>query len=173
MSPTNATAGAWPRRLREAVLGIASGTVIGWFFMDATWEFLLGPAERPGTTTGVPEEFLSQLKLSLIFGLVVASPIWLYQLFAVIAPRLHGGGRRWSGLFLAGAILLFVIGGIVAVLTLRHGLQLSDYGSSTVITFSDYIDQAMARLLVFGAAVELPLLAAVMVLERRGRSRPT
>src|SRR5215831_307740 len=91
-------------RLIKAMLGLIAGMIVGWFFFTPVWRFL----ERPycnirihgkvqctgefGHTlvvTGVFDGFFLHLKIALLIGLIVSSPVWLYQLWAFVAPGLY------------------------------------------------------------------------------------
>ena len=50
------------------------------------------------------------MKVALIVGVILSSPIWLYQIWAFVAPGLHAREKRWSYIFLGAAIPLFGIG---------------------------------------------------------------
>lgn len=151
----------WPYRLGRAVVTVAVGTIVGWFFTDATWRVLAHPFDRPGAT---PAAFLPQLKLAFIFGFVLMSPIWLHQLLK-IAPR--GNGRH--PVLLGAAVLLFGGGCALAFLSLNEGLWLaSGYGTVMLITDTEYLDEALARVLILGLLAVAPLLAIVI---RRHLSR--
>ncbi|MBO0883919.1 MAG: twin-arginine translocase subunit TatC [Mycobacterium sp.] len=183
MSPTNTRARSLPGRLIMAGLCIAAGVVVGWFLARPTWD-ILWPNNSPSPAAAgrckctplldsAVMEFSAHLKLAFIAGLVLSAPGWLYQLFAIIAPRLRSDGRRSTFIALAAAITLFVIGSVLAWLTLREGLWMSGSdGVVGLITVGDYLNQAVARLLIFVAIVELPMFAAISILRRRNRPEP-
>ena len=64
---------------------------------------------------GPLDPFYLRVKVALIAGVIVSSPVWLYQIWAFAAPGLHAREKRWSYLFLGAAIPLFGAG-IAAVL---------------------------------------------------------
>src|SRR5688500_4713761 len=88
-------------RLFKAVLGITVGTIAGFLVSTQLQDILIAPycdfyqVRTPSATacnfnsTSVLDAFLLKLKISLYAGLVLAAPIWLYQLWAFIAPGLH------------------------------------------------------------------------------------
>ena len=94
-------------RLFKASLGVVVGLGIGLFFAQPVQEFINSPyCDFKGDqvcqfNTGSPvDPFLLTLKIGLYVGLLVASPVWLYQLWAFIAPGLHRNERRYTYLFL-------------------------------------------------------------------------
>src|SRR5438093_693877 len=72
--------------------------------------------------TGVLDPFTVTLKLSLYAGLVLSSPIWLWQLWRFITPGLYQNEKRWAITFVGASVGLFALGGAVAWLTLSRGL---------------------------------------------------
>jgi sec-independent protein translocase protein TatC len=51
-----------------------------------------------------------RLKLALWLSLIVSAPVWLYQLWAFVAPGLHRHERKWAYIFVAIAAPLFAAG---------------------------------------------------------------
>lgn len=166
-------------RLLKALLGLALGMVVGWIFFNPVWKFI----ERPyckipqqnrllGThgctliVNGLFDGFFLHLKIMFVVGLIVSSPIWLYQLWAFIAPGLYARERRWTYVFVGTAVPLFVAGGAFAYLAMTNGLHfllsLVPHGATALITVDTYIGYAMAMLLIFGLAFELPLILVIL-----------
>ena len=63
---------------------------------------------------GPLDPFLLNLKVALYIGLLISAPIWLYQLWAFIAPGLHRRERRYTYAFAAVAAPLFAAGVVLA-----------------------------------------------------------
>ena len=40
-----------------------------------------------------------RVKIAFFVGLIVSSPVWLYQVWAFIAPGLYRREKRWAYLF--------------------------------------------------------------------------
>ena len=59
--------------------------------------------------SNVMDGFYLHIKVSIIAGAVITSPIWLYQLWAFIAPGLYAREKRWTYAFLGSAVPLFVV----------------------------------------------------------------
>src|SRR5690349_15512647 len=95
-------------RLVKAILGLTLGTVVGFVFFDKIWAFMTGPYCRlpaayklkAGECTlvqqSVFEGFMVNLQVALMFGAVVAAPIWLYQVWAFVTPGLYRNERRYT-----------------------------------------------------------------------------
>ena len=101
-----------------------------------------------------------------VVGLIVSSPIWLYQLWAFIAPGLYSRERRWTYLFVGTSVPLFAAGAAFAYFAMTNGLRfllhLVPNGATALITVNTYLGYAMAMLLIFGLAFELPLILVIL-----------
>jgi sec-independent protein translocase protein TatC len=164
-------------RILKAILGILAGAIVGWIFYDPIWRVLQRPyckipqANRLNghcalTTTGILDPFVLRIKICVIIGLVLASPLWLYQLWAFVAPGLYRRERRWTYVFMTGAIPLFAAGAFLAYLTLDKGLGIllgfTPEHVVPLVTITSYLSYAVAMLLIFGATFELPLFVVVL-----------
>ena len=168
-------------RLLKALLGLAVGMAIGWIFFNPVWKFL----ERPycnikvdGKTqctgqfghtlvvNGVFDAFFLHLKIAFLVGLIVSSPVWLYQLWAFIAPGLYAREKRWTYAFVGTAVPLFALGGLFAYLAMGKAMEffvsLIPHGVASTFTVDTYLSYATAMLLIFGLAFELPLFLVVL-----------
>jgi sec-independent protein translocase protein TatC len=166
-------------RLLKCVLAIVIGTVVGWLVYNRALDLLKAPFEtsvkalaeeqnlKPILTfTGVGDPLTFKIKISALFGLVVASPIWLYQLWAFIAPGLHRSERKWAMVFSAIATPLFVGGMAVAYWTLPKGLEIligfTPLDIQNLITLPLYLDFVIRTMLVFGIAFLIPLVVVLL-----------
>ncbi|WP_214410999.1 twin-arginine translocase subunit TatC [Sphaerisporangium fuscum] len=161
-------------RLVKALLGLTVGTIVGFVFFDKLWVFMSEPYCRlpmaqklkTGECTlvvqGVFEGFMVNLKVALMFGAVVAAPIWLYQIWAFVTPGLYRNERRYSLTFLGLAVPLFAAGAGLAYFTMDKGLALllgfTPGNVIPLISMDQYIGFLMAMLVIFGLSFELPLL---------------
>src|SRR5216683_2879619 len=115
---------------------------------------------------GLFDGFFIHLKIIFVVGLLVSSPIWFYQLWAFIAPGLYARERRWTFAFVGTAVPLFALGGGFAYLAMTRGLHfllaLVPGGAVALITVDTYLGYAMAMLLIFGLAFEVPLVIVML-----------
>jgi sec-independent protein translocase protein TatC len=163
-------------RLAKACLGIVIGTAIAYFFADDVQAYVIQPycdyaLARSAVdscqmnATGVLDAFMLQLKIALYVGLVLSAPVWLYQLWAFVAPGLHRHERRYTYAFAAVATPLFVTGmwlgfelvsrSIPIFLGLTPDLQLT-------LDITGYFDFVTLVMIVFGIGLELPLLVLML-----------
>jgi sec-independent protein translocase protein TatC len=101
------------------------------------------------------------IQVSVFLGLIIASPVWLYQLWAFIVPGLHKKERRLALSFVAAAVPLFVGGVTLAWLVLPNAVRvLTDFtpsGGSNFISAQVYLSFVLRLLLAFGVAFLLPV----------------
>ena len=181
-------------RIVRSVLAIVVATIVAFFFYEQIFEILTRPfktsiddlAREQGertelTLTGVADPFTLQLKTSLAAGLVIASPYWLFQIWAFIVPGLHSRERRWTRVFASVAGPLFLLGVVTGYYVLPKGLSIllefTPADVSNLIEVSRYLSFILRMLLVFGISFEIPLfvvllnLAGVVTGRSLGRAR--
>jgi len=173
------------RELRNRVVKIAlalvAGMTVGFIFFGQAWHVI----ERPLCSThirnqigchtlgvnqlvlnGPLDAFYLRVKVALIVGVILSSPIWLYQIWAFAAPGLRAREKRWSCLFLGSAIPLFSIGITLCYLSLGRSMHyllgLTPGGVQNLIQVDQYISFVMAMMLAFGLALEVPLLLVML-----------
>jgi sec-independent protein translocase protein TatC len=111
---------------------------------------------------GAIDGFLITVKVIVFLALVMALPIVLYQLWAFIVPGLTERERRWAIPFVSMSLLLFLMGGAVAYLTLPKalGFLLSVGGDfvNPLLTVDKYVGFVIFTILAFGLGFEFPIL---------------
>jgi sec-independent protein translocase protein TatC len=119
---------------------------------------------------GVLDPFVLRIQIAFYFALLVTSPVWLYQLWAFIAPGLYRREKRYTYIFVGTAVPLFAAGAGIAYFAMSRGLRyLLGLTPSHVVNLppvSTYLGYFNAMLIGFGAAFEIPL--AMVLLNRAG-----
>jgi len=173
------------RELRNRVVKIAlaviAGAIVAWAFYEPIWHFIQRPycqavgyckADTIGHTlilNGVMDGFYLHIKVAVIAGVVITSPIWLYQLWAFVAPGLYAREKRWTWTFLGSAIPLFALGCFFAFLAMSRGLKFfigMSGGLTNLFTADTYISYWIAMLLGFALCFEVPLFLVILNLAR-------
>jgi len=104
------------KRIVRACMGIAVGVVLGFFFIDKIFSFLMAPARAalpPGTTliyTQPGEAFSLYITVSLLAGALIAAPYIMYQVWMFIAPGLYSNEKRMAIPFVLFSTLGFLAG---------------------------------------------------------------
>jgi sec-independent protein translocase protein TatC len=168
-------------RVLKIALGLVAGMTVGFIFFTPVWHFI----ERPlcsavirghtGCNTlgvnqlvlnGPLDAFYLRVKVAVVVGVILSSPVWLYQIWAFIAPGLYAREKRWSYIFLGTAVPLFLIGVTFAYLSLGRSMHyllgLTPTGVQNLIQVDLYMGFVMTMLLAFGIAFEVPLLIVML-----------
>ena len=161
------------KRTIRSALSIAFFGILGWIFYSKIVRVLTRPVcdlSRANSTThhcgvlyidGVLGPLNLQISVAIVTGVILASPIWLYQLWAFVAPALHRREKKYSILFIATATPFFVAGAALAYwilpLAIKVLLGFTPTTLSNLIKFSDYLTFVLHLILVFGLAFELPV----------------
>jgi sec-independent protein translocase protein TatC len=167
-------------RLLRSALAITIGGALSFVFFNQIWHVLQRPycqvhqkhplAQVNGCGTlvfsSVFDPILWHFKVALIGGLLLGSPVWLYQMWAFVTPGLQRKERRYSIAFVSAAVPLFLAGATLAYFLMSTGLQVllnfAPSGTTSLISIDHYLSYAMAMLLIFGASFDVPLLVVML-----------
>ncbi len=164
-------------RIVKIVLALVAGGVVGLVFFDPIWKFIERPYCRAvvcktdviGHTlmvTSPLDGFYLRIKVAFVVGVVITSPVWLYQIWAFVAPGLYAREKRWTYLFLGTSVPLFLLGAYFALLVMGRGLHfliaLVPDGTAALFTADTYIGYFTAMLFGFGLCFELPLFLVML-----------
>src|SRR6201987_2077434 len=115
---------------------------------------------------GVFDGFVLRIKIAFFFSLIGTCPVWLYQLWAFIAPGLRAREKKWAYLFTFTAVPLFIGGGVLAYMVMDRGLHyllnLTPQNSLVLPSWDTYLAYFTGMLLGFGSVVELPLVIVML-----------
>jgi len=120
--------------------------------------------------TGPLDAFATRLKIATYGGIVLAMPVWLYQLWRFVTPGLNPKERRYAIPFVLTSIVLFVLGGLVALVTLEPALNfLLDMGGSDLrplLAADRYVSLVALMIVAFGLSFEFPVVLTFLLLAR-------
>ncbi|MEN9603394.1 MAG: hypothetical protein RLZZ06_830 [Actinomycetota bacterium] len=163
-------------RLYWSALYIGVAAVAGWFLFDPVFAMLQQPfkdlshdpefmAKNPDFSasinfSSITGPFDLRMQVSIFLGVIIASPFWLYNLWAYVAPALNKRTKRVTITFVSIATPLFLSGCYLAWLLIPHFVKgllwFTPVGSPALISANDYILFALRVLLLFGSALVLP-----------------
>ena len=168
-------------RIVKMALGLIAGMVVGFIFFQPVWRVIEHPlcaAKIRGYTgcgqlgvnqlvlNGPLDAFYLRVKVALIVGIILSSPLWLYQLWAFIAPGLYSREKKWAYLFTGTAVPLFVGGAFLAYFVMGRGLHyllgLAPHGVGVLPSFDTYLSYFTGMMVGFGLVFELPLVIVML-----------
>ncbi|WP_373920495.1 twin-arginine translocase subunit TatC [Streptomyces sp. 1-11] len=118
------------------------------------------------TINGLLAPFTLALKVTLMTGVVLASPVWLYQLWAFVAPGLHKHERKYAYAFVGAGVPLFFGGAFFAYkvlpTTAKVLIDFTPHGVSNLLPLDDLLDLVTRMVVVFGLSFEMPLLLVML-----------
>ena len=165
-------------RLTKAAIALALGSVVGFVFYDQVWDFLTEPyCSLPASqvvagggcsliVTGPFDAFFVAFKIWLFVGALVTAPLWLYQLWAFVAPALHGREKKYAYAFAPTAGILFVAGAALAYTVTSLALQML-FGflpeeADPYLTIGEYLNYMLIMMGMFGLGFVMPLLVVLL-----------
>ena len=167
-------------RLVVIALTIIAGTVVCWFFRHTLTDILFYPyeqaraaliAKNPNASitlfnNGVASPFTLALKVSALAGVVLTSPVWLYQLWAFIVPGLLAKEKKWTLIFIGSATPLFLAGVAVGYYVMPKGLVVllgfTENGITNLQDVNQFLSFLMRFMLVFGVAFLIPEVVLIL-----------
>lgn len=153
-------------RLFKSVIAVAVGATIAFLFSDQLLDLITEPYKVAVGNDALPffkvtDAFSAIMRVSLFAGLVLASPVLLYQIWRFVAPALSPKEKRWAYPLTGVFTLLFVSGVFVGYIALERGLVfLLDFGGDSLqplIGVDAYLRFATRFILAFGIAFEFPV----------------
>ena len=149
-------------RLVIAIVAIIIGTLGAYYYVEDILQILVAPAGKLYYTKPT-EAFFTYMKISLLAGCIVSSPVWFYQIWAFIVPALSKGEKKVTFMVVPTAVVLFVVGVLFSYyLVLPMAIQFFiGFGTDELqplFSIGQYIDFVIAFILPFGITFELPLI---------------
>jgi sec-independent protein translocase protein TatC len=171
-------------RLFKSVLAILAVTIVAAFFYKDIIHFFQHPilnavgcvngatTQKNGqpcaemTVNGLLGGFSIALKVSLMAGVIGSSPVWLYQLWAFLAPGLHKHEKKYALAFVGAGFPLFLMGAFFAYKVLPTTatvlIGFTPKNVDNLLPLDDYLDLVTRMVVVFGLSFELPLLLVML-----------
>jgi len=163
-------------RLLWCVAAVVAGVIAGWFLARPAYDLLSGVVVDKVTYAGgliitlhPAEFFVTQMKIAVVLGMILASPFVLWQLWAFVRPGLMPRERRVVAPILPAICALFLVGAAVAWLMLPAIMDFflsykKTFGMARVtVSFEQTIDFPLKILLAFGISFQLPVVLLGLV----------
>jgi sec-independent protein translocase protein TatC len=164
-------------RLIIASLAIVLATIAAGVWYDQLYLVMMRPyliavemlkQSNPNLTpttviSGVTAPFMLILQIALVAGLVLSSPVWLFQLWAYISPALVAKEKKYAIAFLGAAIPLFLAGVVVGYYILPQGISVmlaftpSTVPATNLLDVNEFLKLTLQLMVVFGLGFLMPV----------------
>jgi sec-independent protein translocase protein TatC len=157
-------------RLIVSAVAVLLAAVGGWFLYDPVMTAIQQPMFEISAQQGrqaeinfgsVGSPFDLKIQISLFLGVLISSPVWIYEIWAFITPGLKAKERRYTLGFMLAAVPLFLLGIYFGWLVLPEVVKVltmfTPQGGSNIILATDYLTFVMRMLLALGAAFLTPV----------------
>jgi sec-independent protein translocase protein TatC len=164
------------QRLVRALMYLAGGFAVCWFFHERIFQFLVQPMRAAGfkdrfLVTGPAEAFFLYMKMSFFVGIFVAAPFVLYEIWAFIAPGLYKNEKAWAIPFVGMGSIFFAAGAlfghyVLFPMTFRFLIGFSGEDMQFLPRVDEYWSFYSWFLLGLGLVFQIPVI--IFVLARIG-----
>jgi sec-independent protein translocase protein TatC len=161
-------------RLINSAIAVIICTGITFYFNEQIFNFIRAPI-LPYLKDGVGglvftspmDKFVAAIKVSVMAGVMLSTPFWLYQIWRFIAPGLYSKEKRYTVLFLASGSILFLMGVcfvyfLVFPAAFNFLFNFCGNVDKPMISINEYLSFFITTTLLFGAAFELPLIITLL-----------
>ncbi len=161
------------RRLVVSAIAVVIGSIVAFLAYGWILDFLVAPytnvtGRETLLITDPLEGFNTRLKIAAYCGLLLASPVVLWQVWRFVTPGLSRREKRYAVPFVATSVVLFIGGAAFALVTFERALDfLVAVGGEDLETFfapSKYLGLIVVMMAAFGLAFELPVLLVFLQL---------
>lgn len=163
------------KRLMISAIAIAVALVVGWLLRTEVWNVLREPliqlAEENGREAqinygDVTSAFDLQVQIALFIAVVLAAPVWLYQIWAFFAPGLTKREKMYTLGFFGTAIPLFLTGIYAGWLVFPNIVRLlisfAPEEDSALLNARSYLDLALKLMLAVGIGFVMPVFIVLL-----------
>lgn len=163
------------RRIALSAGAVLLGSVAGWFLSPLVLDAMRAPISALAAQQhrlaelnydSITGAFDLRIQIAVTVGVVLSSPIWLYQIWAFLAPALTRKELKYGLGFFFSAVPLFLAGCLAGALVVPHVVQLltgfAAAGSSSFLRASDYFDFILKLVIAIGIAFVLPVFLVLL-----------
>ncbi|HPZ10543.1 MAG TPA: twin-arginine translocase subunit TatC [Candidatus Eremiobacteraeota bacterium] len=155
-------------RIIISLLSVLFCSTGGYFVAKSIMNILAVPLGDNKLVFLTPSEgFVTHIQISLVCGIVMASPLVLYQIWAFIRPALTVVERKYAFIFIPLIVFLFGAGVTMATFIIlpvgvRFLITFSTMDLQPMLSVSNYFSFALSVIICTGLVFELPLLALLL-----------
>jgi sec-independent protein translocase protein TatC len=162
-------------RLYRSAGALLGGAVAGWFLSGVVLDALREPVAAIAATDhrsavlnydSITGAFDLRMQIAITVGIVISSPVWLFQIWAYLVPALTRRERRYGFGFFFTAVPLFLLGCAAGWSVVPHMVALltgfASQEDSSILRAGDYFSFVLKLVLVVGVAFVLPVFVVLL-----------
>lgn len=159
-------------RLVKSMVTITIASIFCWNYSDVIFDIIRRPIlpylpEGGLIFTAPVDKFMAHFKVTILAGVILSCPVWIYQIWKFVAPGLYKNEKKYALSFILFGSVLFLIGVafayfLVFPIAFKYLLEFGGTQDKAMIAMGDYLSFFITSILVFGAAFELPLILTVL-----------
>lgn len=163
------------KRLYRSAIALLVGAVAGWFLSGYLLDAMRVPITEIATQQGrvatlnydsITGAFDLKMQIAITIGVIISSPVWLYQIWSFFVPALSRKELKYGLGFFFTAVPLFLIGAYVGWLLVPHIVSLltsfAPSDDSAIISAKTYFDFILKLSLAVGVAFVLPVFLVLL-----------
>ena len=156
------------KRLMIIAVVVIVSTLVSYNYVNYIIEYVISPAKGLEFVYLTPPElFLAYVKLALIVGIAVTSPITISQIWFFVRPGLDKSEKRYIILALISGYFFFITGvtfayKVILPITLNFFVKLKLDGIEPMFSFGSYVSFINSILLAFGLVFEMPIVVVLL-----------
>lgn len=162
------------KRITISGLAILVGGIGGWFIAELVWDRLRDPILKLASAhhdasinyPSITSAFDVRIQVTLLVGIVISSPVWLFQIFAFLVPGLSKRERGYIFGFFFTAVPLFLggcaVGWFVLPRVVGALVGFAPGQDSSIIDAKYYLDFVIKLILASGIAFVLPVFLVLL-----------
>ncbi len=164
-------------RLIISLAGVAGGFAVSYWKIREIFGFLIVPLQRSMREDSaivmikMTEGFLTYLKLAFYSGLLLASPLVIFQVWSFVSPGLYRREKRFLVPIVVASTILFTVGvvfaySVVLPFGIKYLLEFVGVNVQATLSMASYVSFSCLFMILFGVVFQLPLV--MLVLARLG-----
>lgn len=167
-------------RLIVAAIAIVIAAIVAFFFYEQIYNFLLEPylqgkaaieehnhqQQVEAVLSGITSALMLNIMVCAVAGLVVSSPVWLYQIWAYLAPALLAKEKKYALSFLGASVPLFLAGVAIGYLIMPQAIAVmlgfTPNSVANLIYVDDFFKLMFQLMIVFGLGFVMPVIVVAL-----------
>ena len=156
------------KRIIVICIALTAGSVLSYTYINLILSYVVRPAGGlKFIYLSPPELFMANIKISIILGGLIASPIILYQIWAFLKPGLKPKEKKYILFALFMGIVFFFLGSffaykVILPMTINFFVKMSINQIQPTFSFANYISFCGTLIFSFGLVFQLPLLILLL-----------